>query len=166
MLSNTTGSSSTSPTSHHQYHHPSPPPPLPPPPRHIAPPAPPTPHQRLSSHFAAMFNQLVSRASCRGAFSSGLQSVPALRSSAPSTTLLQQRIWQRRGYATPSGMDMYWFPLAMRQHANKAFAQRRRTSLSLVAVLPDTLPPSRLARRVSRYARDLSTENIAKGHIS
>ncbi|KAL1583999.1 Dihydrolipoamide dehydrogenase [Cladosporium halotolerans] len=49
-----------------------------------------------------MFKQLATRASTRGALSSGFQSAQALRSTAPSTTLLQQRIWQRRGYATPS----------------------------------------------------------------
>ncbi|GAB7324455.1 hypothetical protein MBLNU13_g08379t1 [Cladosporium sp. NU13] len=47
-----------------------------------------------------MFKQLIPRASTRGALSSGFQSAQALRSTAPSTTLLQQRIWQRRGYAT------------------------------------------------------------------
>lgn len=54
--------------------------------------------------FAAMFKQLIPRASTRGALSSGFQSAQALRSTAPSTTLLQQRIWQRRGYATETGM--------------------------------------------------------------
>lgn len=54
----------------------------------------------LVLHFAAMFKQISTRASIRGAaLSSGLQ-----RTAAPSTTLLQQRIWQRRGYATETGM--------------------------------------------------------------
>jgi ABC-type transport system involved in cytochrome c biogenesis permease component len=34
------------------------------------------------------------------------------------------------------------------------FAQRRRISLLSVAVLPDMLLPSRLARRASRYVKE------------
>jgi hypothetical protein len=107
----------------------------------------------LALHFAAMFKQLIPRASTRGALSSGFQSAQALRSTAPSTTLLQQRIWQRRGYATETGMGFVLMLLGL--IAGKlTFAQRRRTLLSSVAVLPAMSPPSRLARRASRYVQE------------
>jgi hypothetical protein len=64
-----------------------------------------SPPPTLVLHTAAMFKQLIPRASTRGALSSGFSSAQALRSTAPSTTLIQQRIWQRRGYATETGMD-------------------------------------------------------------
>ena len=117
--------------------------------------APPT----LALHFAAMFKQLIPRASTRGALSSGFQSAQALRSTAPSTTLLQQRIWQRRGYATETGKGSVL--ALLRLMAGKlTFAQRRRTLLSSVAVLPAMSPPSRLARRASRYVQERGSIHI------
>lgn len=106
----------------------------------------------LALHIAAMFKQLIPRASTRGALSSGFQSAQALRSTAPSTTLIQQRIWQRRGYATETGMS-FLLTLLRAPTGKLTFAQRRRTLLSSVAVLPDMSPPSRLARRASRYVK-------------
>jgi len=82
-----------------------PPPPSPPPNTHCAAAPPFSPPPTLVPHTAAMFKQLIPRASTRGALSSGFQSAQALRSTAPSTTLIQQRIWQRRGYATETGTE-------------------------------------------------------------
>jgi hypothetical protein len=100
-----------------------------------------------------MFKQLIPRASTRGALSSGFQSAQALRSTAPSTTLLQQRIWQRRGYATETGKGAV-LKVFQLMAGKLTFAQRRRTLLSSVAVLPAMSPPSRLARRASRYVQE------------
>jgi hypothetical protein len=99
-----------------------------------------------------MFKQLIPRASTRGALSSGFQSAQALRSTAPSTTLIQQRIWQRRGYATETGRD-FLIMLVGVLAGKLTFAQRRRILLLSVAVLPDMSPPSRLARRALRYVK-------------
>lgn len=131
------------------------PPPSAPPPPYIAPPllSTPLPPPTLVLHTAAMFKQLIPRASTRGALSSGFQSAQALRSTAPSTTLLQQRIWQRRGYATETGRS-FLSMLSAAPIGMLTFAQRRRTLLSSVAVLPDMSPPSRLARRASRYVQE------------
>jgi hypothetical protein len=107
----------------------------------------------LVLHIAAMFKQIIPRASTRGALSSGFQSAQALRSTAPSTALLQQRIWQRRSYATETGMS-FMLILSGAPTSMLTFAQRRRISLLSVAVLPDMLLPSRLARRASRYVKE------------
>ena len=139
-------------------------PPSAPPPLHLAPSLLSTPlyPTTLAIHFAAMFKQLIPRASTRGALSSGFQSAQALRSTAPSTTLLQQRIWQRRGYATETGMSAVL--ILLRLIAGKlTFAQRRRTLLSSVAVLPDMSPPSRLARRASRYVERIEIHYHKQG---
>jgi hypothetical protein len=107
----------------------------------------------LFPHIAAMFKQIIPRASTRGALSSGFQSAQALRSTAPSTALLQQRIWQRRSYATETGMS-FLSVLSGAPTSMLTFAQRRRISLSSVAVLLDMSPPLRLARRASRYVKE------------
>lgn len=92
--------------------------------------------------YAAMLNTLIPRASVRTALS------PVIRSAQPqtfrSTSLLQQRIYQRRGYATPSGMGSYG---KIAGSTTDSATQRRRTWSSSVAAWRDTWRPSRQDRK-------------------
>ena len=111
-----------------------------------------------SSHLAVMFKALIPRVPARSA-AAALRSTSSHTSSAaivrasPCTSLLQTRLSQRRGYATPAGMP----PLQKEKEAQYSGyraneLQRRRISSSSVVAWLDMSPPSRPVRKASRCA--------------